>query len=289
MKLLDILNERVEIPKEERINSASLKQYIFEDWQIFNQKLVPSFKYLRSKVVKESYSPRTAKNNLMNVVEFAAKKYTAENTNRKHNWNQLFPLNERYELVSELVQFFETHNLDENYQLLTEQDGQTREASITFSQVELEVANNQAFLVLNFKYDDSTTNFVINALSRNQSLKLSDQDSQLIKGIVTFNLTDSSSGQKLSYLKYNIDSKSILRSDLKHLISINNRRVILEVITQETVVEPAPAEQPQPEVEQPQQQAPEQIAEPINQAAQNVSDKELKEIVNQSIKELLGA
>ena len=84
MKLLDILNERVEIPKEERINSASLKQYIFEDWQIFNQKLVPSFKYLRSKVVKESYSPRTAKNNLMNVVEFAAKKYTAENTNRKH-------------------------------------------------------------------------------------------------------------------------------------------------------------------------------------------------------------
>ena len=289
MKLLDILNERIEVPAENKIDLSIVKEYIFKDWQVFNQKLVPSFKTLRNRVVKEYYSSNIAKNNLMNVVEFAVKKYVAENTDRQYTWNHLFTRNDRINLANQLVEFFEKHNLNDKFELLTEDAGIQREAAISFDGVEIEIVNNRPVMTINFKYDDSTTNFVINKLSKNQILKVSDFDLQTLQGLVTFRLEDAASGQRLSYLKFHSSSNNITRTDLKHLISILNRRVLLEVIGSSEPVEP---EQPEQQ-EQPEQSAQETpIQEPVkvepSETEPIVSDKELKEIVMQSIKEILG-
>lgn len=293
MKLLDILNEKIEIPKECKIELSSLKKYIFEDWQTFNQKLVPSFKTLRNRIIKEKYSNVTAKNNLMNVVEFAIKKYVAENTDRKYSWNHVFPKNERYELVRQLVEFFETYNLNDKLELLTEESDAQREASISFDSIELEVVNNKPIMAFNFKYDNSTTNFIINMLGRNKTLKLSDFDLQTLNGLVTFRLEDVTSGNRLSYLKFHSSNSSVSRTDLKHLNTIHNRRVILEIIevpVSEPEIQNQPTEPNSDEVET-EPITPEPIptqAPEIKRPQDVVSDKELKEIVNNSIKKVLG-
>lgn len=282
MKLLDILNEKIEIPVEDKINLSILMEYIFKDWQVFNQKLVPSFKTLRSRVIKETYSNSIAKNNLINVVEFAVKKYVAENTDRRYTWNNLFTKNDRINLTKQLVEFFEKHNLNDKFELLTEDNGIQRDAAISFDGVEIEIVNNTPIMTINFKYDDSTTNYVINRLSKNQTLKLSEFDLQTLQGLVTFKLEDASSGQRLSYLKFHASNNNASRTDLKKLISILNRRVSLEVVGS---VEPEQPEQPQEPIVEPVKTEP--TTEPIG-VEPTISDKELKEIVEQSIKEILG-
>lgn len=282
MKLLDILNERKSIPEEFRGDTNILKEYLFKDWQTFNQKVVPSFRLMRNRIVKESYSSRSAKNTIMNIVEFAAKKYVAECTSRKYMWNEVFPKESRYALVNELVEFFERYNLTETYELITEQGGGPREAKITFSEIEVEVVDNQPKLVINFNYDEETTNYITNILGNGQGLKLSDNDFQLIQNMVKIGLTDVSSGQKMSYLKFNVNGTTITRIDLKHLTggAFLNRIVNLEVIATEQ------PEQPEEPTQEP-EQAPEE--EPVQEPAEpELTDREIKEIVNESIKKFIG-
>ena len=114
MKLIDILNEKRGIPENNKVDISILKEYIFKDWQVYNQKLIPSFKHLRSNVLKESYSNISARNNVSNVVDFAAKKYVSEKTDRKYMWNEVFSKGNRINLTSQLVEFFEKYNLNED-------------------------------------------------------------------------------------------------------------------------------------------------------------------------------
>lgn len=276
MKLIDILKERKEIPQENKVDISILKEFIFKDWQTFNQKVVPSFKTLRNRVIKENYNTRRAKNYISNIVEFAAKKYVAEHTNRKYVWNEVFSKNERLHLVNELTEFFEKYNLTETHELISEQGGITREAKITFSDIEIEIIENHPKIALNFNFDEATTNYITSIISKGQSIKISEKDLQLIASMLKVGIKDATSGNKLSYLKFFVEGRTIQRTDLKHLSggAFLNRAVVLEV---EGEAQP----------EQPETQENEPVEEPTQQQAP-VSDEELKEIVNESIKVVLG-
>jgi len=286
MKLTDILNERKEIPAEDKIGIQTLKEYIFKDWQTFNQKVVPSFKHLRSQVMKENYSNRGAKNNIMSIVEFAAKKYIAEMTVRKYLWNEMFPKNERIELAGQLVEFFERYNLTEDAQLLSEQGDAPREAKITFGEIEVEIEDNQPRVVLNFNFDEETTNYITNVLAKNQGLKLAEGDFHLIQDSIKVSLVDVSSGHRMSYLKFGVKGSSISRVDLKHLTggAFLNRSVTLEIIGNDEGA---------PEGEEDFGAEPEVNAEPKQsilptRPSPKVTNQEIREAVQQSIKHIMG-
>lgn len=302
MKLLDILNEKREIPIEEKVDISVLKEFIFKDWQTFNQKMVPTFKLLRNRIVKENYNTRSAKNTVNSIVDFAAKKYVAECTTRQYLWNEIFPKNERLNLVNELIEFFERYNINENNELIVEQGASTREAKITFSEIEVEVVDNHPRLVLNFNFDEATTNYITTALANGQTLKLSDSDFQLIRGLFKIGIEDVSSGQKLSYLKFNVKGSSISRTDLKHLIggAFLNRVVNLEVSGSEGEQQEEPQAEPEIPQEEPQKEPTPQATEPVRSIDKSrqklgprfkkqpeLSDKEIKEIVNESIKKFM--
>lgn len=280
MKLLDILQERRSVPEQYKIDTSVLKEYIFKDWQIFNQKVVPSFKLLRNRIVKESYNARVAKNNIMGIVEFAAKKYIAECTNRKYLWNEMFPKEDRYRIANELLEFFEKYNLDDNLGLLTEQESSTREAKITFEDIEAEVEHESALLILNFNYDEATTNFITNILSTGKGVKLGEVELAKIQALLKCNIKDLSGEQQMSYLKLKVDNTNISRTDLKRLSggAFYNRIVTLDVIQNSNNEEPSqenPENAQQPETAPPATQP--QAAEPP------ITNAEIKEIVMESI------
>lgn len=298
MKLIDILNEKREIPTESKIDLSVIKEYIFKDWQTFNQKLVPSFRILRKRCINETYTSNVGKNNLMRVVDFAVKKYVAENTDRKYNWNHVITLNERINLAKQLVEFFEKYNLSDKFELLSEDSGLTRDGSISFDTIEIEIIKNKPFIALNFKYDESTTNYLIGLIPQNKTVKLSDFDTQTIQGMVTFNLKTMGDNDRISYLKFYTFNNNISRTDLKHLIGILNKRVTLNV-TELQSEQPPQEEQPDSEEvdnvnvqNEPQaiekEPTPSGEIEAGDEVNPEITDKELKEIVMQSIKEIIG-
>jgi len=275
MKLLDILQEKRSIPAKYKGDIRTLKEYIFRDWQTFNQKVVPSFKLLRGRVVKESYNSTSAKNSLMSLVDFAAKKYTAECTNRKYMWNEIFPRKERYALATQLVEFFEKYNLTPENSLILEQGSQEHEAKVSFSEIEVGVSDDKPKLVLNFNYDEETTNYITNILSKGQTLQLRESDLMIMKNLLKVNLMDVSSGQQMSYLRFEIEESSITRPDIKQLTSgaFLNRPVVLEIIGDAS----EQFSDTEPELDSTNQvQSPE------------ISDTELREIVKESILKYKG-
>ena len=232
MKLLDILQEKRSIPAKYKGDIRTLKEYIFRDWQTFNQKVVPSFKLLRGRVVKESYNSTSAKNSLMSLVDFAAKKYTAECTNRKYMWNEIFPRKERYALATQLVEFFEKYNLTPENSLILEQGSQEHEAKVSFSEIEIAATEDKPKLVINLNYDEETTNYITNILSKGQTLQLRESDFQSMNNLLKVKLIDVSSGQQMSYLRFQVEESGITRPDVKQLTSgaFLNRPVVLEII-----------------------------------------------------------
>ena len=278
MKLTDIINERREIPVEEKVDIDVLKEYMFKDWQIFNEKIVPTYRHLRNKVMRESYSESLSTSNFFNVVNFGAKKYMAECTSRKYFWNEIFSKKDRYKLAEALRSFFEEHNLSEESGIIVEQEGGSKEARITFSEIEVELQGNKPVFVINMNFDAETQNFVTNAIGKGESVHLSQGDMETIKGTIKAELIDATSGKGLSYLKFIVTSSIISREDLKILMSgaFMNRLVTLEVGPDNTATDPEGMDEP---IESPEQ-------DPRMNNKAGFDDNEINEIINESIKKL---
>jgi len=292
MKLTDILNERRELPTENRIDVETLKEFIFKDWQIFNERVVPTFKHLRNKVVKEAYSGVNARNNFYNIANFAAKKYIAEKTDRKYKWNEVFLASDRARLAEVLCEYFEKYNLDEEYGLITEQEGGQKKGRASFSDIEIEIIGNKPLFILNFNFDESTQNFITTATGKGQNVSLSNEDFELMKGQLKVSLKNASDMGKLSYLKLIVIGSSISRIDLKTLVggAFLNRLVTLEVGTPQTQAQ-EPVAEPEPTAAEPEPTAP---AVSAGQAAtaKYYRGKQgtdfVREIADNSIREILG-
>ncbi len=300
MKLIDVLNERRQVPVKHKVEIGILKEYIFKDWQIFNEKLVPAFKILRNKALNENYSSIGAKNRLSNVIDFACKKYMAEHTIRKYAWNEIFSKRDRTQLVYEIVNFFERYNLNSEYGILNEQNDASIPAKITFSELELEqIEGSPVRLAINFNYDEETTNHIINVIGNGNGVTISPSDLELIQNLVKVNLENASSGQKMSYLKLYVNGSNISRTDLKRLTSgaFLNREVTLtsapveaeptdgdvddyEGIDNTDNYEETPSEPTQAPVEEP-------VGQPRRQQPK-ISDNEIREAVYISIRNFLG-
>ena len=124
-------------------------------------------------------------------------------------------------------------------------------------------------------------------LGKGQSVKLQENDFVMLQNLLKVSLTDASSGQKMGYLKFIVNSSMITRTDLKQLSggAFLNKPVTLEVFTSEqpeTEQPEEPTEEPTPK-EEPQAKPTE-----VPEVEPELTDKEIKEIVNESIKKFFG-